>query len=80
MIGSNEEYNWILGIVRDWKGFHFDITDLKRLAGLKNPAIELSLGLATDGVQGQSIGVDWDAEFSRDNFQSHGMVRMFVGD
>ena len=67
VVGTDQKTDWILRIMWNGESFHFDIPNLKGLACVKYPAVELSLGLTGDRIVGQAVGVEWYPQFGCDH-------------
>lgn len=78
---AQEEPDGVLGVMRNGESLDLDIADFERGAGGEEAELEWRAGSGGgDGVAGQAVAVDRQAEFGAEDRQTLGMVAVFVGD
>jgi hypothetical protein len=63
---TEQETDRVLGIMRDGEGFDSHIAELERATGLEVAPDKRQSRLATDGLTGEAIAVDGNAELGGD--------------
>lgn len=80
-VGSNEEADRIISIMRNRKRVDGDIADVEAGAGGKDAAVQRAFELLFDRFLGQPVAIDGNAEFAgAEGSQALNMIGMFVGD
>jgi len=78
--GMHEKPHGILGIVRHGKRLDGAIADLERGSSFEEPALESHAEGVFDGVFGEAIAVDWNAEAGAKDGEALDMIGVLVGD
>src|SRR2546426_7539824 len=77
--GAKEKADGIVGVVRNRKSVHLDITEFDGCARAEEAAIELRLELGCDGLFRQSIAIDRNLLMGAQRRQSLNVVAVLVG-
>src|SRR4051812_3918522 len=62
----HEESDGIIGIMRDGKRIHGNVSQLETGPGIENAEVELELQLGLDGFPRETVAVNWDIKFGRE--------------
>ena len=75
---AEKEPDRVIGIVRDGEGFDQDIADVKSAAGAEDAEIQGLPELQLDGLFGEAIAVDGDAQFAGEHAQTLNVIGVLM--